>query len=160
MGSFFSKLWAAIKKILVYILLIIAAILIIWSALATGGATLAVFGFTFTMTQVLIIASLCIVGAFVVDPDTAKEVVGSVGEAIGEAAGAIAAAAGAAAGGAALGFLSSPVGLAVAGFAFYWFFVRDTKKEGDAEIDRTEVLTGSRSEAFKKMEARNELSAV
>lgn len=122
--NFFKKLLKAIKKILAVVLAIIAVILILWSALATGGATLALFGFALSTTGAMIAGCVALVGAFLIDGKTAGKVVGKIGDAAGSAAGAVAGAVGSATGGAVTGLIGAllhnpvvlGVGLCVLGY--------------------------------------------
>lgn len=112
--DFFRSIFDAIKKVLAIALLIIAAILIIWSVLATGGATLVIFGYAISTTMAMFLGGLAIVGAFLIDAETAGEVVGKVGEAVGDAVEAVTGAGASIVGGAIKGLFSSPLGIAIA----------------------------------------------
>lgn len=106
-GKFLKKLLKAIKKILAVVLIVIAICLILWATLLSGGAALVLFGFAVSQTAALVIGAVALVGAFLVDGKTAKEVVGKIGDAAGSAAGAIAGAVGSVVGGAAGGLIGA-----------------------------------------------------
>lgn len=132
-GDLFKKIFEAIKKILVYVLLIIAVILFVWATIATGGATLAVFGFAISTTAAMVLAGVAVVAAFLIDPETASEVVGKVGEALGDAAEAVGEAAGNIVGGATSGLFSSSLGtyalMAGGAFLLYKLATSDSSNE-------------------------------
>jgi uncharacterized membrane protein len=137
-GDFFKKLWKAIKKIIVALLLVIAIVLIIWSVIATGGATLAIFGFAISTTMAMVIGVLCVVGAFLVDKDYAGELVGKVGDAVGNAAQAVGEVVGDVASSTLSGFLSSPVGIGLLGVGAYFLLTTSSNKSIDS-IDEDDI---------------------
>lgn len=98
LGKFFQKLWKLIKKILAVVLVIAAIVIAVWALLITGGAALPLL-FGLSSTMMFVVAGLSLVGAFLIDKETAGKVVGDVGDAIGDAAGAVGDAAGGIAGG-------------------------------------------------------------
>lgn len=110
LASFFKKLFDLIKKILTILLIIIAVMLLVWACIASGGAVLTVFGFAISQTMAIVLGCLAITGAFLLDPTTAKKVVGKIGEAAGEAAAAVGGAVGNVIGGAASGISSALFG--------------------------------------------------
>jgi len=116
LGDLLSSLWNALKKVLVWVLIIAAVILFLFSVFATGGATLAVFGVVFSTTTAMLAAALLLTGAFLIDADEASKVVGKIGDALGDAASAIGGLAGKVAGSFLGGSFSSPnERLAIAG---------------------------------------------
>lgn len=123
-GHFFKKLWDAIRKVLAIILIIIAVILIVWSAIVTGGATLTLLGFVLTTTQAFMIGVCCVVGAFLIDSETSKEVVGKVGEAVSGAAGAVAGVVGNVVGSTAAALLRNPYVIAAVCAVGAYFLLR------------------------------------
>lgn len=137
-GKFLKKLLKAIKKILAIVLIVIAICLILWATLLSGGAALVLFGFAISQTAALVIGAVALVGAFLVDGKTAKQVVGKIGDAAGSAAGAVAGAVGSVVGGATGGLvgalLDNPVlmwgGIAVA--AYFLLSPGDEEKKGSA----------------------------
>lgn len=140
--SFFKKLWNAIRKVLAVLLIVLAVILLVWATLATGGATLALFGFVMTTTQALIVGGLALAGAFLIDKDTASEVVGKVGEAVSDAAGAVGGVVGGATGGAVTGvvgaLLGNPYILAIGlGVLGYYLLKSDKEKSSETVTDRS-----------------------
>lgn len=108
---------------LAVVLIIVAVLLILWSALVTGGATLTLLGFVLTPTTALIVAAVCITGAFLVDKETAGKTVGKIGEAASDAVEAVGGAVGDVAGGLLSGLASSPVVLGVAAVAAAYFLL-------------------------------------
>lgn len=94
-GSFFKKLWKALRKILAILLIIIAIIVIIWACIFCPPLGGVLFGVAFSSaTAAFAFGCVLLVGAFLVDTETAKEVVGKVGEAAGDAAESVGKAAG------------------------------------------------------------------
>lgn len=110
-GRLFKKLWDAIRKILAIILIIIAVILIVWAAVFSGGAALVLFGFAISQTAAFVLGALALTGAFLIDAETSKEVVGKIGDAMGDAAGAVGGAVGNVVGSGIGGLLGSSGGM-------------------------------------------------
>lgn len=145
-ASFFKKLWDIVKKVLVYILIICAVLLILWACFFSGGALL--FGLL-TATQAIVIACVALAGAFLLDGDTANQVVSSIGNAtadavtsVGEAAGDVAGSIGGAVGDVAAGLLegvlSSPIGWIAIGIGVYLLFKGDGEEDKEPRtVDRT-----------------------
>lgn len=154
-ASFFKKLWDIVKKVLVYILIICAVLLVLWACFFSGGALL--FGLL-TATQAIVIACVALAGAFLLDGDTANQIVSSIGNAtadavtsVGEAArdvaGAVGGAVGDVASGLLEGVLSSPIGLIAIGIVVYLLLKGDDKESDKPRtVDQTEkVAVGSSS---------------
>lgn len=136
LGSFFSKLWNAIRKVLAVILVIAAIVIAVWAVLITGGAALPLL-FGLSSTMMYVVAGLCLVGAFIVDKKTATKVVGKVAEAVGDAAGAVGVIGGAVVGGVLGSILgNSYVLLAAGAFALYLLL---KNKKGNERIDKAGV---------------------
>lgn len=125
--SFFKKLWDVVRKVLTYILVICAILLILWACFFSGGLLL--FG-VLSATQAIVIACVALAGAFMIDGDTAGQIVGSVGDgvseavtsvgvAIGDVAGAIGGAVGDTVSGLLGGILTSPIGWLMIGVGLY-----------------------------------------
>jgi hypothetical protein len=134
----FSKIWKWLRKILAIILVIVAVVLFFY-ALFVGLWIYALYGL------------LALAAAFLVDAETASEVIGKIGDAIGDAAGAVAEFVGDVAGGVAKGFLSSPFGLAVAGVGIWLLFGKgkDDQIEAGSEGDDGEnVVPESEDDGF------------
>lgn len=108
LGSFFKKLWKAIRKVLAVILVIAAIVIAVWACLITGGAALPLL-FGLSTTMMYVVAGLCLVGAFIVDKKTASKTVGQVADAVHDAASSVGTIAGAAAGGIVEGLLDNPL---------------------------------------------------
>lgn len=144
--SFFKKLWDIVKKVLVYILIICAVLLILWACFFSGGALL--FGLL-SATQAIVVACVALAGAFLLDGETADQIVSSignatadavtsVGEAAGDVAGAIGGAVGDVASGLLEGVLSSPIGLIAIGIGVYLLLKRDDKESDKPRtVDQT-----------------------
>lgn len=135
--SFFKKLWDIVRKVLTYILIVCAILLILWACFFSGGALL--FGLL-TATQAIVVACVALAGAFLLDGETAEQIVSSVGsatadavtsvgEAAGEVAGAVGGAVGDVASGVFEGLLSSPIGLIAVGVGLYFLLKSDAPKE-------------------------------
>lgn len=134
-GHFFKKLWDAIRKVIAIILIVIAVILIVWSAIVTGGATLTLLGFVLTTTQAFLIGVCCVVGAFLIDSETSKEVVGKIGEAAGEAAGAVAGAVVNVTGSTVAALLENPYVIGLIAVVGAYFLLRQPKTVTAAGLD-------------------------
>lgn len=135
--SFFKKLWDVVRKVLTYILIICAVLLILWACFFSGGLLL--FG-VLSATQAIVIACVALAGAFMIDGDTAEQIVSSVGDGVSEAvtsvggaAGDVAGAIGGAVGDTVSGFLdgvlSSPVGWLMIGVGIYFLLGKDGAAE-------------------------------
>lgn len=112
LGSFFKKLWNAIRKVLAVILVIAAIIIAVWACLITGGAALPLL-YGLSTTMMYVVSGLCLVGAFIIDKKTAQKTVGKVADAVGDAAESVGTVGGAivggAVGGAIGGLLDNPI---------------------------------------------------
>lgn len=147
--SFFKKLWDIVKKVLVYILIICAVLLILWACFFSGGALL--FGLL-TATQAIVVACVALAGAFLIDGDTANKIVSSIGSAtagavssVGAAAGEVAGSVGSAVGDVASGLLSgifsSPIGLIVIGVGAYMLLKNNKSEDTSTPTVRDTVAT-------------------
>lgn len=127
--NFFKKLLKAIKKILAIVLIIIAVILLVMATIATGGTALVVFGYAISTTAAYVLAALAVTAAFLIDPETSKEVVGKIGEAVKDATSSIGNAVGSVVGGGLGGLIGglfeSPWGLVIAGVGIWWLLKDD-----------------------------------
>lgn len=106
-GKFLRKIWDVVRKVLAVVLIIIAVILVIWACIFCPPLGGVLFGFALTSTAAYALAAVLLVGAFLIDSETAHEVVGKIGEAAGDAAGAVAGAVGDTASGVLGGLFSS-----------------------------------------------------
>lgn len=142
-GRLFKKLWDAIRKILAIILIVIAVILIVWAAVFSGGAALVLFGFAISQTAAFVLGALALTGAFLIDAETSKEVVGKIGEAMGDAAGSIGGAIGDVVGGGVGGLLGSSGGtllmIGVGVFLLLQFGSSGKKKKADSSAEQRAV---------------------
>lgn len=130
-GRLFKKLWDAIRKILAIILIIIAVILIVWAAVFSGGAALVLFGFAISQTAAFVLGALALTGAFLIDAETSKEVVGKIGDAMGDAAGAVGGAVGNVVGSGIGGLLGSSGGmLLLLGVGTYFLLSAGSEDKG------------------------------
>lgn len=130
-GRLFKKLWDAIRKILAILLIIIAVILIVWAAVLSGGAALVLFGFAISQTAAFVIGALALVGAFLLDSETANEVVGKIGDAMGDAAGAVGGVIGDVVGGGITGILGSSGGMLIVGGIALYFLLSSGKSKNE-----------------------------
>lgn len=109
-GDFFKKLWNALRKILAIVLIIIAVIVIIWACIFCPPLGGVLFGIAFSSAgAAFAFGCVLLVGAFLIDKDTASEAVGKIGEAAGDAAESVGNAAGDVASGILSGIFSSDV---------------------------------------------------
>jgi hypothetical protein len=163
-GDLFKKLWDALSKILVYLLIVIAVVLLVFAVLCTGGMAFTVFGvaFTLTSTAAYALAALAITAAFLIDPERAAQIVGSIGEAAADAAGAVAEAlaniAGEVGGGVLSGLFSSPFGIVLLGIGGYLLYKWFTGNEDDKPIvlENGDILEPGTDDHSKELERRNE----
>lgn len=133
LGSFFKKLWNALRKIIAVILVVIAVVIAVWACLITGGAALPLL-FGLSTTMMYVVAGLCLVGAFIVDKKTAKKTVGKIADAVDDAAGAVGQVGGAALAGVAGALLGNPYVVAGAlAFLAYILLKDDGYSTGDAK---------------------------
>lgn len=157
-ANFFKKLLKAIKKILAIVLIIIAVILLVMATIATGGTALVVFGFAISTTAAYVLAALAVTAAFLIDPETSKEVVGKVGDAVKDATSSIGNAVGSVVGGGLGGLVGglfeSPWGLVIAGVGLWWLLRDDGNEKRVATRDSARVdekttvaVKGSRASA-------------
>lgn len=152
-SNFFKKLLKAIKKILAVVLLIVAVVLLVMATIATGGTALVLFGYAISTTAAYVLAALAVTAAFLVDPETSKEVVGKVGEAVKDATSSIGGVVGGIAGGAIGGLIGglfeSPWGLVIAGVGIWWLLRDDgnDKRVATREVERPSGASTSGSRA-------------
>lgn len=127
-GRFFKKLFEILKKILVAILIVVAIILIIWATIFCPPVGGLLFGFFLTQAAAIALGCILLVGAFLIDPDEAAQIVGKIGEAAGDAAAGVTDAVGDVVGGVAEGLLSSGVvWIALGGAALYFMLSGEPK---------------------------------
>lgn len=135
-GRFFKKLFSALKKILAVVLVILAIIVIIWACIFCPPLGGALFGITFASSGAALAFGCCLlVGAFLVDRDTASKVVGKVGEAAGDAASAVGKAAGNVVSGVVSGLTSSSLMMWIALGAGAYFLLSSSGPEDKRKID-------------------------
>lgn len=109
-GNFFKRLWNALRKIIAIVLIIIAVIVIIWACIFCPPLGGVLFGIAFSSAAAAFaFGCVLLVGAFLIDKDTASEAVGKIGEAAGDAAESVGGAVGDAASGVLSGIFSSDV---------------------------------------------------
>lgn len=113
LGSFFKKLWNAIRKVLAVVLIVIAIVIAVWACLITGGAALPLL-YGLSTTMMYVVAGLCLVGAFIIDKKTATKTVGKITDAVGDAAGAVVSVGSAVVGGTIGALLDNPYVVAAA----------------------------------------------
>jgi len=122
-----SDLWEVLRDVLVVLLFVVAIIFCppvagLLGIAAVGGGS-------------WFIAALLVTGAFLVDPETAGEVIDQIGEVVGTAGNAVAEVLGSVSGSVAGGFIqgifSSPLGLVTLGIGFWFLFLR---KNGTDEV--------------------------
>lgn len=175
-GRLFKKLWDAIRKILAIILIIIAVILIVWAAIFSGGAALVLFGFAISQTAAFVLAALALTGAFLIDAETSKEVVGKIGEAMGDAAESVGGVVGEVVGGGVSGILGSTGGmLLIGGIALYFLLSSSSDAPGksaktdkpvaksDKRVDRGTLkdrTTPGKTRVANPKEVRNEYGSI
>lgn len=135
-GKFFKKLFSALKKILAVVLVILAVIVIIWACIFCPPLGGTLFGLAFSSSAAALAFGCCLlVGAFLVDKDTAANVVGKVGEAAGDAAESVGNAAGDVISGIASGLFSSDIlPWVVLGVGAY--FLLSGREDTGAEVSR------------------------
>lgn len=86
-GRFFKNLWNALRKIIAIVLVIIAVIIIIWACIFCPPLGGVLFGVAFSSAAAAFaFGCVLLVGAFLIDKETAGEAVGKIGEAAGDAA--------------------------------------------------------------------------
>lgn len=175
-GRLFKKLWDAIRKILAIILIIIAVILIVWAAIFSGGAALVLFGFAISQTAAFVLAALALTGAFLIDAETSKEVVGKIGEAMGDAAESVGGVVGEVVGGGISGVLGSTGGMLLIGGVALYFLLSSSSNASDksAKADKPAAEPSKRvgkgtvqvkaapsvKRATNTKEARNEYGSI
>lgn len=142
-GSFFKKLWNVLRKILAIVLIIIAVIVIIWACIFCPPLGGVLFGIAFSSaTAAFAFGCVLLVGAFLIDKDTASEAVGKIGEATGDAAESVGNAAGNVASGLIGGIFSSDMlPLILVGVGAY-FLLTSSGTGGAATTGAANVNTG------------------
>lgn len=137
-GRFFKKLFAALKKILAVVLVVLAVIVIIWACIFCPPLGGALFGIAFASSGAALAFGCCLlVGAFLVDKDTASKVVGKVGEAAGDAAAAVGEATGNVVSGVINGLASSGLLLWLAVGAGAYFLLSSNGGTSERVVDST-----------------------
>ena len=120
LSGLLDKLWNWIRKIIAIVLVVVAAVLLVY-ALFTGLWLYAWY------------ALAALVGAFLIDEDTAAAVVGRVGEVISNVVEAVAEVAGSVVSsviGSFIGsLLSSPIGIAAVGFGLWYLLGRSQERD-------------------------------
>lgn len=146
-GRFFKKLFSALKKILAVVLVILAIIVIVWAVIFCPPLGGALFGITFASSAAALAFGCCLlVGAFLVDRDTASKVVGEVGEAVGDAASAVGQAAGNVISGAVSGLTSSNLMMWIAlGAGAYFLLSSSGPNDGRGADTSTQRRVTSKS---------------
>lgn len=132
-GSFFKKLWNAIRKVLAVILIVVAIVIAVWACLITGGAALPLL-LGLSTTMMYVVAGLCLVGAFIIDRETATKTVGKVSDAVGDAAHAVGEVGGAVIGGTIGALLDNPY-MVAAGVCLLLYFLLSGKEKADRPTD-------------------------
>lgn len=144
-GNFFKKLFSALKKILAVVLIILAVIVIIWACIFCPPLGGTLFGIAFASSGAALAFGCCLlVGAFLVDKDTAAKVVGKVGEAAGDAAEAVGNAAGDVISGVVSGLFSSDMLLWVALGVGAYFLLSNRKDASAGAPEEVEVKSVQR----------------
>lgn len=161
-GSFFKKLWNAIRKVLAVVLIIIAVIVIIWACIfcpPLGGVLLGV-AFS-SATAAFAFGCVLLVGAFLIDKDTAANAVGKIGEATGDAAESVGSAVGDVVSGVASGLFDSGF-LAIAAVAVgAWFLLSgNNSTTGSSVSEKADLSPESRKNEKTETVASLESAAV
>lgn len=138
-GSFFKSLWNALRKIIAIVLVIIAVIVIIWACIFCPPLGGVLFGVAFSSAAAAFaFGCVLLVGAFLVDKETAGKAVGKIGEATGDAAESVGNAAGNVLSGIASGLFSSGLVWWVVGGVAAFFLLTDAREDRD-EKPRTDA---------------------
>ena len=131
-----DKLWNWIRKIVAIVLVVVAAVLLIY-AVFTGLWLYAFY------------ALAALVGAFLIDEDTASEAVGRIGEVIGDVSQALAEIAGEVGGSVLSTLFSSPIGVAVIGLGAYYLLGGFGKDDNNESVDETvDPITETQGDTF------------
>lgn len=162
----FKAMWKAIRKVLAIVLIIIAVILIVWAAIFCPPLGGMLFGFFLTSTMAYAIGILCLVGAFLIDAETSKKVVGKIGDAVSGAVESVGqvvgGTVGAATGGLLSGLFSSSGGmLLLVGVGAYFLLSSDgdekeKKKRVSSKDDRLNYLTARTTVKRDSVKAAND----
>jgi hypothetical protein len=130
--GFFSSIWNAIKRILAIVLIIIAIVLIVIAIVATGGsATVGFLTYTLGTAELVALAIIAGIVAYMLDSDVVIKALAKVGEFLGAVAGAIGSAGAAVAGGLISGLLTNPIVAVGVGLGLYLWFTRSKKSDDD-----------------------------
>lgn len=133
-GKFFKSLWNALRKIIAIVLVIIAVIVIIWACIFCPPLGGVLFGVAFSSAAAAFaFGCVLLVGAFLVDKETAGKAVGKIGEATGDAAESVGNAAGNVLSGAVSGLFSSGLVWWVVGGVAAYFLLTDAREDRDAK---------------------------
>lgn len=152
-GRFFKKLFAALKKILAVVLVVLAVIVIIWASIFCPPLGGVLFGIAFASSGAALAFGICLlVGAFLVDKDTASKVVGNIGEAAGDAASAVGQAAGNVASGVFEGLASSGLLLWLAVGVGAYFLLSSDGGKNEKVVDST----STRDPSVRRRDAEGE----
>lgn len=131
-GQFFKSLWNALRKIIAIVLIIIAVIVIIWACIFCPPLGGVLFGVAFSSAAAAFaFGCVLLVGAFLVDKETAGKAVGKIGEAAGDAAESVGNAAGNVLSGAVGGLFSSGLIWWVVGGVAAYFLLTDAREDGN-----------------------------
>lgn len=149
-----KKIWDVVRKYLVYIVILVAVfypylwtmvkgyLSPVWAAWLEPAVT-SIWGTT-TFKAMALRGVVALGIGFLIDKETTAEVVGKLADAAGDVAESVVDIVGEAGGGALSAFISSPLGVAVAAAAIWFFFLRDKEEvyvpvptreaEGQAEL--------------------------
>lgn len=143
-GNFFKKLFSVLKKILAVVLVILAVIVIIWACIFCPPLGGTLFGIAFASSGAALAFGCCLlVGAFLVDRDTASKVVGQIGEAAGDAASSVGRGAGDVISGVVSGLTSSGLlmWLAIGAGAYFLLSNSGTADKRETDVDARRRVT-------------------
>lgn len=161
-GSFFKKLWNVIRKVLAVVLIIIAVIVIIWACIFCPPLGGVLFGVAFSSaTAAFAFGCVLLVGAFLVDKDTAATTVGNIGKAAGDAAESVGSAVGDIVSGVASGLFDSGFLMVAAVAVGAWFLLSGSNSTADLSVsEETDLSPESRKNKGTVVVASLESAAV
>lgn len=144
-GRFFKSLWNALRKIIAILLIVIAVIVIIWACIFCPPLGGVLFGIAFSSAgAALAFGCVLLVGAFLIDKDTASKTIGKIGEATGDAAESVGNAVGDVVGGVASGlFSSSGMLFVLLGVGAYFLLTGSKDKPEDSRLPDAQVRGGA-----------------
>ena len=125
--GFLSDLWDKISEYVVLALILVA--IFFFPPLGVSGF----FGVAVTASVGWTIAMVCLVGAYLLDPEEFKAIFAAIGEVISAIVEVVADVIASAAGAVASAFFSSPLGVAALAFGAWWFFLKDDDKKEDEQ---------------------------